>query len=173
MPDFQDELRRGAIGAFLPHGDEALFLNYARVLQVGDGVSIQAHAWFGHPDLASQHAAHYPGNPILAGHFIIEAIQQAAGLLAIYLLWDSKGRPEGFRPAVGIKKYSYDADYAGTAHPTQDQVVVEVELKRLGHVQCTFIKGVARVGDHPICRIDNVKGFTFPEEEPPPSQAVL
>lgn len=157
MTEFIDD---ALIRRLLPYGEEALFLESAVVTRSDDGASILAQANFSHPVHTAEHASHFPGRPILAGHFVIEAILQAAALLAVYLIWLDKRKPENFSPEVGVKSFEC-AIFYDHAHPTEDHVTLSVELGQLGKVQCTFIEGAARVGTRTLCTLNNIRGFAF------------
>jgi 3-hydroxyacyl-[acyl-carrier-protein] dehydratase len=73
----------------LPHRPPFVFVR--EVVACDPGQSVQARTWFEQDD--PMFAGHFPGNPIVPGVIITEALAQAAGIAA------ASGYPENERPA--------------------------------------------------------------------------
>ena len=72
----------------LPHAPPFVFVR--EVVDYDPGRSVQARAWFDADD--PMFSGHFPGNPIVPGVIITEALAQAAGIAA------ASGYPETERP---------------------------------------------------------------------------
>ncbi len=123
---------------FLPH--RYPFLMIDRVLECDSGKSLTAlkNVSFNEPFFQG----HFPGQPIMPGVLILEALAQATGLLAFCSMGDQ--RRDKLYLLVGIDK----ARFRGQVTPG-DQLRLSVELKRdirgIGFYSC-----VATVGEQVV-----------------------
>ncbi|HEV8184543.1 MAG TPA: 3-hydroxyacyl-ACP dehydratase FabZ family protein [Chthoniobacterales bacterium] len=74
--------------ASLPHRSPFVFVK--KLLAIQPGISADCTTWFEHDD--PMFAGHFPGNPLVPGVIITEALAQSAGIAA------ASGYPETKRP---------------------------------------------------------------------------
>ena len=124
----------------LPH--RYPFLLVDRVLEIQHNQSIRAvkNVTFNEPYFSG----HFPGHPVMPGVLILEALAQAAGLLA----FDAMGRV----PDENNIYYFVGIDKARFKRPVQpgDQLLLNVSIDRVRGGIHKF-KGVALVGDEIAC----------------------
>ncbi len=78
-----------SLAAFdLPHRPPFVFVR--KLLAIEPGISADCATWFEHDD--PMFAGHFPGNPLVPGVIITEALAQSAGIAA------ASGYPENARP---------------------------------------------------------------------------
>ena len=73
-------IEREEIKNYIPHRDPFLFVD--RVIELEKGSRIVAHRTFGPEEEFFK--GHFPGNPIVPGVIIVEALAQAGGVLIYY-----------------------------------------------------------------------------------------
>ena len=90
---------------------------------------------------------HFPGRPVMPGVLMLEALAQAAGLLA----FDAMGQV----PDENNIYYFVGIDSARFKRPVEpgDQLLLEASIDRIRGGIWTF-KGVARVGDEIACEAE-------------------
>lgn len=127
----------------LPH--RYPFLLVDRVLALEKGVSIKAlkNVSMNEP----QFTGHFPHRPVFPGVLMLEAMAQAAALLAFDTL--------GVSPDDKTVYYFAGIDRARFKRPVEpgDQLVMEVALDRMKAGIFKF-KGTARVGDEVACEAE-------------------
>lgn len=122
----------------LPHRPPFLFVD--EVLALEPGVSARAR-WYVDPE-AAFFAGHFPGNPILPGVIIVEALAQT-GALAALAEPDSGGKLALF---AGIENVRFKR----VVRPG-DELILETRLtRRRGPLGAG--EGVATVGDEVACQ---------------------
>ena len=127
----------------LPH--RYPFLLVDRVLEVEKGKSIKAlkNVSMNEP----QFTGHFPHRPVFPGVLMLEAMAQAAALLAFDTL--------GVAPDDKTVYYFAGIDGARFKRPVEpgDQLVMDVSLERMKAGIFKF-KGVTRVGDEVACEAE-------------------
>ena len=127
----------------LPHRYPILLVD--RVLAVEKGKSIRAlkNVTINEP----QFTGHFPHRPVFPGVYMLEAMAQAAALLAFETL--------GVTPDDKTVYYFAGIDGARFKRPVEpgDQLVMDVTLERMKAGIFKF-KGVARVGDEVACEAE-------------------
>ena len=127
----------------LPHRYPILLVD--RVLEVEKGKSIKAlkNISINEP----QFTGHFPHRPVFPGVLMLEAMAQAAALLAFETL--------GVTPDDKTVYYFAGIDGARFKRPVEpgDQLVMDVTLERMKAGIFKF-KGVARVGDEVACEAE-------------------
>jgi 3-hydroxyacyl-[acyl-carrier-protein] dehydratase len=127
----------------LPHRYPILLVD--RVLAVEKGKSIRAlkNVTINEP----QFTGHFPHRPVFPGVYMLEAMAQAAALLAFETL--------GVTPDDKTVYYFAGIDGARFKRPVEpgDQLVMDVTLERMKAGIFKF-KGVARVGDDVACEAE-------------------
>lgn len=127
----------------LPH--RYPFLLVDRVLEIEHNQRIRAikNVTFNEPYFTG----HFPGRPVMPGVLILEALAQAAGLLA----FDAMGRV----PDANNVYYFVGIDNARFKRPVEpgDQLLLEVSIDRVRGGIHKF-KGVARVGADTACEAE-------------------
>ncbi len=127
----------------LPHRYPILLVD--RVLSVEKGKSIQAlkNVTINEPFFTG----HFPHRPVMPGVLMLEAMAQAAALLAFDTL--------GVTPDDKTVYYFAGIDGARFKRPVEpgDQLVMEVTLERMKAGIFKF-KGMARVGDEIACEAE-------------------
>ena len=127
----------------LPH--RYPFLLVDRVVELERNTRIRAikNVTFNEPYFTG----HFPGRPVMPGVLILEALAQAAGLLA----FDAMGQV----PDENNIYYFVGIDGARFKRPVEagDQLILEIELDRIKGGIYKF-KGCARVGDSMACEAE-------------------
>lgn len=127
----------------LPHRYPLLLVD--RVLEIQHNHSIRAvkNVTFNEPYFTG----HFPGHPVMPGVLILEALAQAAGLLA----FDAMGKV----PDENNIYYFVGIDKARFKRPVQpgDQLLLNVSIDRVRGGIHKF-KGVALVGDEVACEAE-------------------
>lgn len=127
----------------LPHRYPILLVD--RVLSIEKGKSIQAlkNVTINEPFFMG----HFPHRPVMPGVLMLEAMAQAAALLAFDTL--------GTTPDDNTVYYFAGIDAARFKRPVEpgDQLVMDVTLERMKAGIFKF-KGVTRVGDAVACEAD-------------------
>ncbi|MBY0453391.1 MAG: 3-hydroxyacyl-ACP dehydratase FabZ [Burkholderiaceae bacterium] len=127
----------------LPHRYPLLLVD--RVLEIQHNHSIRAvkNVTFNEPYFTG----HFPGHPVMPGVLILEALAQAAGLLA----FDAMGKV----PDENNIYYFVGIDNARFKRPVQpgDQLLLNVSIDRVRGGIHKF-KGVALVGDEVACEAE-------------------
>lgn len=127
----------------LPHRYPILLVD--RVLELDKGKRIKAlkNVTINEPFFTG----HFPHRPVMPGVLILEAMAQAAALLAFDTL--------GITPDDKTVYYFAGIDGARFKRPVEpgDQLVMDVSLDRMKSGIFKF-KGTARVGDHIACEAE-------------------
>ena len=127
----------------LPH--RYPFLLVDRVLELEKGKRIQAikNVTINEPFFVG----HFPHRPVMPGVLMLEAMAQAAALLAFDAL--------GTTPSEKTMYYFAGIDGARFKRPVEpgDQLVMDVSLERMKSGIFKF-KGIARVDDHLACEAE-------------------
>ena len=131
-------ITRADLERHLPHRAPFLFID--RVLELQDGRARAAvtfrpeQPWF---------AGHFPGNPLVPGVLILEALAQTAGLAV-----PMTHTPDGDR--AGVLAQIRDARFRAPARPGEE-IALEAEVARIaagGRV--VLFKATARSGDRTL-----------------------
>ena len=127
----------------LPH--RYPFLLVDRVVELESNKRIRAikNVTFNEPYLMG----HFPGRPVMPGVLMLEALAQAAGLLA----FDAMGQV----PDENNIYYFVGIDSARFKRPVEpgDQLILEASIDRVRAGIWKF-KGIARVGDEVACEAE-------------------
>ena len=128
-------LDRGAIEKILPHRAPFLFVD--SVLEMDKGKRILASRKFIDEDYFF--AGHFPGNPVVPGVILAEAMAQAAGLLA----YCSTGRTYKDSGAILLR---FDKMAFRRIVRPDEEVIMEATLQRRRNPVWKFVVS-AKVGD--------------------------
>ena len=127
----------------LPH--RYPFLLVDRVLELEKGKRIRAlkNVTINEPFFSG----HFPKRPVMPGVLMLEAMAQAAALLAFDTL--------NMTPDDNMVYYFAGIDNARFKRPVEpgDQLIMDVSLERMKSGVFKF-KGVTRVGEHMVCEAD-------------------
>ena len=127
----------------LPH--RYPFLLVDRVLELEKGKRIKAlkNVTINEPFFSG----HFPKRPVMPGVLMLEAMAQAAALLAFDTL--------NMTPDDNMVYYFAGIDNARFKRPVEpgDQLIMDVSLERMKSGVFKF-KGVTRVGEHMVCEAD-------------------
>ena len=127
----------------LPH--RYPFLLVDRVLEIEKGKRIKAlkNVTINEPFFSG----HFPKRPVMPGVLMLEAMAQAAALLAFDTL--------NMTPDDNMVYYFAGIDNARFKRPVEpgDQLIMDVSLERMKSGVFKF-KGVTRVGEHMVCEAD-------------------
>ena len=127
----------------LPH--RSPFLLVDRVIELERNQRIRAikNVTFNEPYFMG----HFPGHPVMPGVLILEALAQAAGLLA----FDAMGKV----PDADNIYYFVGIDKARFKRPVEpgDQLILDITIDRVRGGIWKF-KGVGRVGDEVACEAE-------------------
>ena len=127
----------------LPH--RYPFLLVDRVLEIDKGKRIKAlkNVSINEPFFEG----HFPHRPVMPGVLMLEAMAQAAALLAFDTL--------NMTPDDNMVYYFAGIDNARFKRPVEpgDQLIMDVSLERMKSGVFKF-KGVTRVGEHMVCEAD-------------------
>ena len=124
----------------LPHRYPFLLVDKVVELESNQRIRAIKNVTFNEPYFTS----HFPGRPVMPGVLILEALAQAAGLLA----FDAMGQV----PDENNIYYFVGIDGARFKRPVEpgDQLVLEITIDRVRGGVWKF-NGVARVGDEVAC----------------------
>lgn len=133
------------IKELIPHREPFLFVD--SVLEIEKGKRITAEKLFSPEEFFFR--GHFPGNPIVPGVIITEAIAQAGGVLFNYSFKDEL-KKEGFENAylMGLDRCRFRAPVV-----PGDRVVLEVELVRR-RSRIIFFSGKASVGGKEVAKAE-------------------
>lgn len=82
-----ERLDRETIKALIPHREPILLVDEVEILEPG----VRAVGYKSLPEGASVFEGHFPGNPVMPGVLIVEAMAQTAGVMALHLLETDPG----------------------------------------------------------------------------------
>ena len=127
----------------LPHRYPFLLVDRVLELQRNERILAIKNVTFNEPYFMG----HFPGRPVMPGVLILEALAQAAGLLAFYAM--------GQVPDENNIYYFVGIDGARFKRPVEpgDQLHLEITIDRVRAGIWKF-KGVARVGDEVACEAE-------------------
>lgn len=127
----------------LPHRYPFLLVDKVTELERNTRIKAIKNVTFNEPYFMG----HFPGRPVMPGVLILEALAQAAGLLA----FDAMGKV----PDENNIYYFVGIDGARFKRPVEpgDQLILEIELDRIKGGIYKF-KGCARVGDSMACEAE-------------------
>ena len=127
----------------LPHRYPFLLVDRVLELQRNERILAIKNVTFNEPYFMG----HFPGRPVMPGVLILEALAQAAGLLAL----DAMGQV----PDENNIYYFVGIDGARFKRPVEpgDQLHLEITIDRVRAGIWKF-KGVARVGDEVACEAE-------------------
>ncbi|HSE83786.1 MAG TPA: 3-hydroxyacyl-ACP dehydratase FabZ [Thermodesulfobacteriota bacterium] len=130
------------VKALLPHREPFLFID--RVIELQPGVRIVAVRKF-HPG-EGFFRGHFPGNPIVPGVIIVEALAQAGGIL-VYSSYTEELK--GKTPAlVGLENVRFKKPVL-----PGDEVSLDVQISR-GRSRIWKLKGEAFVGEAKVAEAE-------------------
>ena len=98
---------------------------------------------------------HWPGNPVMPGVLIQEALFQLGGILCLRSTFGMSSRP-----VQGTVVEAVGSRWRGTGVVPGDQLLLEVTLSQhrgRGNKQFAYLGGVARVGDEAVLTVDEFK----------------
>ena len=127
----------------LPHRYSFLLVDKVVELELNARILAVKNVTFNEPFFMG----HFPGRPVMPGVLMLEALAQAAGLLA----FDARGQV----PDENNIYYVVGIDSARFKRPVEpgDQLLLEASIDRIRGGIWKF-KGVARVGDEIACEAE-------------------
>jgi beta-hydroxyacyl-ACP dehydratase FabZ len=146
------ELDTRAIEAILPHRAPFLMIDHVELV---DADRIVARKTVGADEPMLQ--GHFPGNPVMPGVLIVEALAQAGALLA--------ARQSSFDPASQVM-YLMTIDRAKFRKPVLPGDVLRLEVVPLRRGTAVWkLRGQAKVGDSLVAEAEFLAGIR-PRKEP-------
>lgn len=129
-------LERKEIESFLPHREPFLFID--RVVKIGDGTGTAVKEV---SPTEYYFRGHFPGEPVMPGVLLVEALAQLAGLVEL--------RRRGLKGRIC---YLVGIDSARFRSPVFPGDVLTLEAKVLkARKKVSVAQGEARVGDRIVC----------------------
>jgi len=143
------------ITALIPHRDPFLWVD--RIIAIKSGTIITEKDI---PVDLDVFKGHYPGQPILPGVLLCEAIFQTGALLLAEM---EAGKPEGVQARLPVITRISGARFKRAVIPG-DTLQMEVELKETVS-SASFLKGTVRVNGKIALRIDFAVTLVEPEKK--------
>ena len=145
------------IAALIPHRDPFLWVD--RIISHSPGLIITEKDI---PETLDVFKGHYPGQPVLPGVLLCEAVFQTGALLTALM---SSGEPEKYSAGIPVITRIGGARFKRMVLPG-DTIQMEVALKETVF-PARFFKGTVRVNGKVALRIDFATTLVEPEKKNP------